>query len=86
MQELLKDKATNFLSGAYKVEGRPYMHGYFQVSGTCTIDIETQGQDGTWRTFPETRLIGPTAQVVALPQGFFRIKVIAGPATVEVFW
>lgn len=86
MQDLLKDKTAGFQSGEYKVDGRPFMQAYVQVSGTGTVEIETKGQDGTWRSFPETRMVGPIAQVVALPMGSFRIKVTLGTATIEVFW
>lgn len=87
MRDIIKNKSTGYTSTAFKITQNAYAEVYVQVTGVCSVAIESLSTDGTWRSFPETTLTGPTAQVVCVPQGDFRVKVLSGTATaVEVFW
>lgn len=55
------------------------------VTGPGPVAIEFLGEDGDYRSFPESRFTGPTAQMVNVPNAFFRVVISAGPTTVEIF-
>jgi hypothetical protein len=49
--------------------------------------VQSLRLDGTWESFPETTLTGPTSQIIRVPTGQFRIVINAGAAiTVEINW
>lgn len=58
---------------------------YLTITGPGPVAIEQLELDGAWRSFPETEFSGPTAQIVTLKGGQFRVVVDATePTTVEV--
>lgn len=82
MNILLNNK-TNFTSPEYKVDRASFLELHVGVTGTGTVKIESQSRDGVFRSWPESVLKGPSAQIVAVPPGKFRV-VVVGTATVEI--
>lgn len=79
-----KDKTT-FTSDAIPLQYQAITEAYITITGPGPVALEQLEEDGIWRSFPETTFYGPTAQVVTLKRGQFRVAVTATePTTVEV--
>jgi len=65
----------------------PAFDGTLQVhiTGPGPVAIEFKGEDGIYRSFPESTFEGPKAVLVNVPPVFYRVKITGGPTTVEVF-
>lgn len=54
------------------------------VSGTGSVAIEFLGDDGTYRSYPESTFTAPTAKVVTIKACQYRFNVTGGPITIEL--
>lgn len=79
---IFKDK-TAFTSDPIRLVGSVSRFMVY-VTGPGPVAIERQGEDGTWRSYPETTYTKATAQVVTLPRGRYRVVITGGPTTVEI--
>lgn len=79
---IFKDK-TAFTSGAYDMptSGQVSADAYITVTGPGPVYIEQLEEDGVWRSFPESTFSGPTAQLVSIKRGRFRVRIDASAAT-----
>lgn len=80
---IFKDK-TDFISDPIPVLYQPVFDAYVMVDGPGPAAIELKGEDGVWRSYPETEFDGPAAVQLTLPRGEFRVVISGGPTTVEV--
>lgn len=53
------------------------------ISGTGSVAIEFQMEDGLYRSFPESTLTAPAAKLVAFRSGQYRFNVTGGPITID---
>jgi hypothetical protein len=63
--------------------GKSY-NSYLMASGTGTLTVEIKGEDGVFRSFPETTLSCPIATSLELPNGDFRLTATVGALIVEI--
>lgn len=68
---------------------QPINSGYMQdlwigVSGSGTATMEFLGDDGTYRSYPQSVFTAPTAQSVYTKNGKYRFVVTGGPLTIEI--
>lgn len=58
---------------------------YLTITGPGPVAVEQRGEDGVWRSFPQTTFSGTQAQIVTIRRGMYRIVITAAAATtVEV--
>ncbi|HEY6612753.1 MAG TPA: hypothetical protein VIZ86_16690 [Pseudomonas sp.] len=67
------------------VGGSPHADMWVGVTGPGPVYIDVLGKDGVWRTYPEFTINGPSAQLLNVKRGRFKVRVAAAtPTTVEV--
>lgn len=81
---MIISEQSSFTSAPISVPYRALNDVYLSVTGPGPVAIEMLEEDGQWRSFPETTFDGPTAQIVTVKQGSFRVVISGGPTTVEV--
>lgn len=81
---MLFENQTSFTSDAFINRLEDMTDLYLAVDGPGPVAIEQEGEDGVWRAFPETTFDGPTAQIVTIKRGRWRVVISGGPTTVEV--
>ena len=76
---------TSFTSPAFRLDDRLLKEVFVGITGPGPVSIEQLGEDLVWRSYPESTLSGPTAQIVTLRAGSWRVVISAAtPTTVEV--
>lgn len=81
---MIFENESSFTSPAYINKFEDLAEVYLAVDGPGPVAIEQEGEDGVWRAFPETTFDGPTAQIVTIKRGRWRVVISGGPTTVEV--
>lgn len=80
---IIKDQ-SNYTSDPIPFREDGMRKVFVGVTGPGPVALELLCEDNQWRSYPETTFAGPTAKVVTLPSGQWRVKVSGGPTTVQV--
>ena len=59
------------------------MPAYLMADGAGEVHVQRRNARGDWATFPELSFTIPTARVLDIPKGEYRLMGIGGPMNVE---